>query len=599
MKRLFVLCFMFFSFSFANAQYWSDYVLEKGFNSRDYFLQPHRIISLQTKNIDPGLLGIRPDSLSEISYQPARLSFLKGNKLYMDLKGSEDQFLVMPNYIYPMYSYDNAYFLPPYMARYVERKLQPMLSIVYLGNISEKLLPGFKYGLSYELIHHQGSYYEYLPIWYYGAYDAFGMRAETNKDFPELPVDVKRDGLDEKSETSHFMDAYLSFSLGKYLSLGAKFSRTQTELSGDYLRLNNYDDPGSQNQYLSRYLNERSNEASLTQNEYSAGLIFKPTPNREIGVWAGLIEGDHTQNVFELDSSFYSWGDPTSQEHFSRSSSQHLTNSDWLHKGTTRFAGLHGTLPMQRDISFKFRFEYSKSDQDLENGNAMSDTSHHHYRYRYYQDNQLYNYIYSSKFSDNRIGDGEKKNEKKIAAIGLVVPLYKNSQLSVGLFGEKNTSDLIIYEDTEVIRFRNQETETPYQTPEMITKIEDKTVRFTKGNNITRIALPVAMDFYIGYGFTAHLGAVKQFYKFETDEVVDIWYRSDSTFTVNPKGNFIESKPERIDRYKATPTRRSESSTDFSLGLSFQPTNLVRFDVAMGTEWTDLKYWQFAIMLNL
>ena len=107
------------------------------------------------------------------------------------------------------------------------------------------------------------------------------------------------------------------------------------------------------------------------------------------------------------------------------------------------------------------------------------------------------------------------------------------------------------------------------------------------------------MDFYLGYGFTAHLGAVKQFYKFETNEVVDIWYRTDSTFTVNPKGDFIETKPERIDRYRATPTRRSESSTDFSLGLSFIPTSLVRFDVAMGTEWTDLKYWQFAILLNL
>lgn len=599
MKRLVVLCIIFFGFSFVNAQYWSDFVLEKGFNSRDYFLQPHRIISLQTKNIDPGLLGIRPDTLSEISYQPARLSFIKGTKLYIDLKGSEDQFMVMPNYIYPMYAYDNAYFLPPYMARFAERKLQPILSIIYLGNISEKLLPGFKYGLSYELIHHQGPFYEYMPIWYYGAYDAFGMRAESSKDFPELPINVKRDGLDEKSETAHFMDAYLSFSLGKFLSLGVKYSRTQTEINGDYLRLNNYDDPSSQYQYLSRYQNERSTGASLNQNEYSAGLIFKPTQNREIGIWAGLIEGDHTQNVFELDSSFYSWGDPSSEDYFSRSTSQHVNNSDWLHDGTTRFAGIHGTLPMQRNISLKFRFEYLKSDLDLENGNSMIDTSHHNYRHRYYQDDQLYDYIYSSRFSDQRFGDGEKNNEKKVAAIGLVVPLYKRSQLAIALFGEKYTSDLLMYEDTEVIRFRNQETETPYHTPELVTRIEDKTVRFTKENSISRIALPVAMDFYLGKGFTAHLGAVKQFYKFETDEVVDIWYRTDSTFTVNPNGNFNETKPERIDRYRATPTRRSESSTDFSLGLSFIPTSLVRFDVAMGTEWTDLKYWQFAIMLNL
>ena len=229
----------------------------------------------------------------------------------------------------------------------------------------------------------------------------------------------------------------------------------------------------------------------------------------------------------------------------------------------------------------------------------MQDTSYHHYRYRYYQDDQIYDYIYSSKFSDNRDGDGEKSNTQKVAAIGLVVPLYTNSQVSVGLYGEQTVSELLMYEDTQVIRYRNQETETPYHEPEMVTRFEDKTLRFDKNNKISRIALPVAIDFYLGKGFTTRIGMIKQIYEFKTDEVIDIWYREDSTFTVNPDGNFIEKKPQRIDRYRATPTRKSETSTDFNLGLSFQPSQLVRFDVAMGSDWSDLKYWQFAILLNL
>ena len=164
MKRFFILFIILTCVQVSNGQYWSDFVLEKGFSSRDYFLQPHRILSLQTKNMNIGLLGIRPDSLSEISYQPARLSHIQGSKLYIDLKGSEDKLIIQPSYIYPMYAYDNAYFMPPYMPRFAERKLQPMLSIIYLGDVSEKLLPGFKYGLSYELIHHQGTFYEYVPI---------------------------------------------------------------------------------------------------------------------------------------------------------------------------------------------------------------------------------------------------------------------------------------------------------------------------------------------------------------------------------------------------------------------------------------------------
>lgn len=599
MKRFLFLLLFCASVSAGQAQYWRDYVLEKGFNPREYFLQPHRIISLQTKNVDVGLLGIRPDSLSEISYQPARLSFIRGTKLYLDMKGSEEKFVILPQYVYPMYAYDNAYFFPPYMARYAERKLQPMLSVIFIGDIAEKWLPGFKYGFSYELIHHQGPYYESVPIWYYGAYDAFGVRAEANKDFPELPVNLKRDGLDEKSETAHFMDAYLSFSVGKFLSLGAKVSRTQTAISGDYLRLNNYDDTGSQSDYSSRYLNRKGNEASLSQNEYSAGFIVKPTQNREIGFWAGIIEGDHSQNVSEADSSFYAWGDPSSQDHFSRSFSNHSNQSNWLHQGKTRFGGIHGNLPVRRGISFKFRFEYLKADLDLANGDTMIDTSHHHYRYRYYKDNQIYDNIYSSKFSDERTGDGREDREKKEGTVGLVVPLYKNSRLTLGLYAERTTGQTTVYEDTKVIRFRNRETETPYGSPEMARELEDKTLRFTKENNMLRVALPMAMDFYLGKGFTAHFGAVKQFYKFETDEVVDIWYRTDSTITVTSTGSTGENKPQRIDRYRSSPTRKSLSSTDFSLGLSYQPTNLVRFEVAMGTEWLDLKYWQFAILLSL
>jgi hypothetical protein len=181
----------------------------------------------------------------------------------------------------------------------------------------------------------------------------------------------------------------------------------------------------------------------------------------------------------------------------------------------------------------------------------------------------------------------------------LVIPIYKRSELSVALFGEKIEETLLMYENTEVVRFRNQETETPYQTPELVTRVEDKTLKFEKSSKITKIALPVAMDFYLGWGFTARVGAVKQIYEYKTDEVIDIWYRTDSTFTVNPNGTLIEAKPERIDRYRATPAKRSETSTDFNLGLSFQPSRLVRFDVAMGSDWSDLKYWQFAILLHL
>ena len=599
MKKIFSLIIVLTVVSSASAQYWSSYVLEKGFSSRDYFMNPHRILSLQTKNLDIGLLGIRPDSLSEISYQPARLAQIYGTKLYVDLKGSEDKFVLQPDHIYPRYAYDNAYFFPPYMARSAERKLQPILSIIYLSDISKQLLPGFKYGFSYELIHHQGTFYEYVPYWYYGAYDAFGMRAESNQQFPELPINVKKDGLDEKTETAHFFDVYMAISLTDFLSLGAKLGRIQTEITGDYLRINNNDDPGSQNNYKSNYFNERNNDAALEQNEYSAGLIFNPSAEREFGIYGGWIKGKHTQNSTEHDSSFYSWGNPDIEDYFSRSSSAHNNNSRWRHEGTTRIAGINGRLPTKKNAALKFRFEYLKTELELENGDTMTDTSFHHYRNRYYQDNQIYNNIYSSMFSDNRTGIGEQTSTKKIGAVGLVIPFYTKSRLTLSLYGETSVINHKMLEDTWVKRFRNQETETPYQTPEQQIGLEDKTLRLDKRDKMTRIALPVAIDFYVGKGFTLRFGVVKQILKFETEEVIDIWYRTDSTTTIRPTGTFIETQPERIDRYRATPTRRSSTSTDFRLGLSFQPSKLVRFDLAMASKWSELEHWQFAILVNL
>ncbi|MFQ5633076.1 MAG: hypothetical protein ACE5I1_30275, partial [bacterium] len=144
MKRLLFIIVIALCPATLSAQYWTDYMLEKGFDARDYFLHPHRIISLHLKNIDPGLLGIMPDPLSEMSFQPAVLSTISGSRFYLDLKGKSNEPKEFKHRVYPMYDYANSLFLPPYFARPVERKLEPLLSAVYIGNVASKLLPGFK-----------------------------------------------------------------------------------------------------------------------------------------------------------------------------------------------------------------------------------------------------------------------------------------------------------------------------------------------------------------------------------------------------------------------------------------------------------------------
>jgi hypothetical protein len=598
MKRVVLFAFLALCPLALRAQYWNEYILEKGFDSRDYFLQPHRILSVNLKNIDPGLLGILPDPLSEISFQPAGLSSISGTRLYIDLKGSAENPKTFKYRVYPTYLYDNARFAPSYWGEPVERKLEPLISAIYIGDVAAKYLPGFKYAVSYELIHHQGTFYEYVPFWYYGGYDAFGVRDEASRSFPELEPNVKQDGLDEKTETAHLLDAYVSFKLAKFLAVGAKVSRVQTDIAGDYVRLNNYEDQYNQS-YRSSYLNAKKTGATIRQNDFSGGVLVAVSETRQIGVFAGRIEGDHQQSASDRDSSFYQYDSGTPNDYFGLWRYSHSSQSQWRHDGATEYAGAHGELPMHNEVAFRFRFEYQKSSVDLTNGDAVADTSYNHYRFRYYQDSTLYNSISSSRFTDDRIGEGNENVTRKSGAVGLVVPMYAKSECTVGVFVEMVESHVLMYEDAQVRRASHQHTPTPWNPVESQIGIEDKTLRLEKSTSITRLALPIAMSFYLGRGWTAHFGAIKKFDKIESDEVIDIWYRTDSTVVIRPDGSTAKNSPVRVDRYIAVPARRSESSTNFRVGLGFQPARRVRIDIGMGATPTELETWQFAVLLNL
>ncbi len=579
-----------------HAQYWSDYVLEKGFESRDYFLRPHRVLTVNLKNLDAGLLGILPDPLSEMSLQPAMLATISGSRLYIDLKGSAEKPKAPKYRVYPLYYYDNAYFAPPYCARPAERKLEPLVSALYVGDVAAKVLPGVKFAVSYELIHHQGTFYEYVPYWYYGAADAFGAESDASRSFPELQPNLKQDGLDEKTETAHLLDAYLSLKPTKFLALGAKVSRAQTDISGDYARINDYDDQNYH--YVSRYLNEKDVNAALRQNEVSAGALFT-FARRQIGFFAGRITGDHLQFAHDRDSSFYSYDDGARNDYFSRSRYSHFSASQWKREGTTNYIGAHGELPMQNDIAFRFRVEHQKSDVDLTNGDAVQDTSFHFYRFRYYADSLIYEADYGSRFGEDRQGEGKENATRTNAAIGVSLPVRENSEFTVGLIFELDESKLLVHEDAEIYRSSHQRSQTPWQAPESRIGIEDKTLRLDRATTTTRFALPVALSYYLGRGFTTHVAAIKQFLHIETEEVIDIWYRTDSLVVIRPSSVTPENPPQRIDRYRATPVRRSETSLDFRLGLSFEPSKRVRLDVGLGASPTDLETWQFAFLVSL
>ncbi len=605
MKKLAFALAAFLAFpSFVFAQYWADYVLEKGFDGRSYFLQPHRIQSLQLRNLDSGLQWIRPDSLADWTVQPALLSGLSGLKIYLDLKGRTEERFVSPWHIYPVFGYQNASFLPPYMIRPADRELKPLLSLLWLGDVSRKLLPGLKYGISYEIIHHQGPYYEYVPFWYFGAVDAFGQPVKEARQFPELPINLKKTGLDQKTETAHRFNSTLAYRVLPWLSVGIGAGLTRMNLDGNYSRFRDYSEPQSDVPYISRYLTSRRTGAKIDQKEWRAGGLFLLPGHRILGAYGGQVFGVHRQTVGELDTSSYSWGEEMSQR-FSRSLHRHTSQNFWKHTGHTSYAGLQGQLPLRQGVLFRFRAEHLRSAIDLSNGDADRDTSFSHYRWYDLTDSTVYESVYRSSFSDARSGSGGENRTKNVAGVGILIPLSSlgkvaaRSRLTIGLYGEESRRNILVFEDAAVRRFSAQDKKTRWSEPFSRWGFEDKTVRFHRNIRLRRLALPVLLDLWLGENVVFHVGAVKEFRETRVDEVVDIWYRADSLVVVRPSGKTVKSKEPRIDRYEATPVRISATQTLFRGGISFLPSHILRIDLAMRGRWLDLDAWQLALTVNL
>ena len=586
-------------------QYWADYVLEKGFDGRSYFLQPHRIQGLQVRNLDPALQWIRPDSVTDWTLQPALLSSLTGTKLYVDLKGKTEERMVSPWHVYPAFGYENALFIPPYMARPVNRELKPLLSVLWLGNVSQTLLPGLKYGLSYELIHHQGPYYERVPIWYYGARDAFGQYMEAARKFPELPINLKKTGLDQKTETAHLFNAVLSYRLSRWLSAGIGAGFTRMDLDGNYTRFNDYSQPSREPPYTSVYFNSKTTAARLDQHEMRAGVVLTLPGNRSLGLYGGRVSGAHTQESSELDTSRYQYGDDPGKLPFSRSLHRHESVSHWRHEGASNYFGLNGILPVRDGVLLRFRAERHQANTDLTNGDVASDTSFSHYSWYDSQNDRKYHNVYRSAFHDRRNGDGTERVTRTLGGAGLVIPVpslgkpARPSTLTIAFFWQENRRTLEDYEDARVYRFSAQDSATPWSVPYTRTGVEDKTVRFRKNVRISSLNLPVMLDLWLGRHVVLHVGAVKSFRETRVDEVVDIWYRTDSLTVIKNGTTTTETKPERIDRYEATPVRQSSADMIFRGGISFLPTRILQIDLAMRGRWLDLDAWQLALLVNL
>src|SRR6056297_1623709 len=115
MKKIIAAMTLLSSLCFAQYGYWGHYLLEKGYEENINFMQPHRKLTMEMEAVGEEMLGLFPDTLSNMSINPALLAGIRNGQLQIDFANQKPEEPIY-NYFYsPHYDYAlNARFLPPY-----------------------------------------------------------------------------------------------------------------------------------------------------------------------------------------------------------------------------------------------------------------------------------------------------------------------------------------------------------------------------------------------------------------------------------------------------------------------------------------------------
>ncbi len=537
------------STAFAQYGYWGHYLLEKGYEENINFLQPNRTLTIEMEAIGEEMLGLFPDTLANMSVNPALLAGIRNDQLQIDFANQKPAEPVYNHYYYPCYDYAfNARFLPPYYQAIERQEISPLLRLI--SAFRHKTLP-LNFALSYELTKHTGNYYEnYTYGGYRYGWDAFNEQvSDVAVNAPEL----RSAGEDTKTKLAHMLDLYSAWQISADFSAGLKLSYFYDNIDGDYRSFNRHN--SYENDYENYYDNHDSRENMIEQYEITTGINYTKEKT-SLGVSGGWIFGEDNQQRTRMDTSWY-FDDYQDQQNFdlhyyNDNSSQH--NEAWKHDGNTGFLSMNFKNSIQ-EYNLMVRMEYLKNNTDITNSGRSLDTSFYEYA-TYYSD-----YYYRKTISGtDEIQRGTGDIDRTEKTIGVAVNSGDETKnFTIGLIYQEYAKDQQVTENS--VRHRSSQQILEFQhITRWQEQDEDLNLIFNSSEKISHFKIPVSFLFQSEKGWRFRTTLTKIIGSREADERILINYKD---FYYKDYVTNSEITDHKNELYLGTPEKESIDRIQF------------------------------------
>ena len=347
-----------------NAQYWRERVLEQSFEQQNFFFKPTYLNPYGLGNFAKTTPGLINDPMLNLIINPADLycDSTRNSYLYMDFRSIHN---VKDNqsYAYPLYGYSDMradYSYYPFYYPESRKELMPVFSAALLTRPFSKSGSGLFLGLTYQAVMQDDDYYA-VPQDIYRSNIGQDYAGNKTADESDVPIVDKYSGEDKMHQLGHFFTFFSGYDLSSNLQLGLKINRTIFDRDGAYGSQNLWDSYYRAD-YSSYWYNMESRDQKYDHWDVAGGIKFNFTNKVSLGITAGYLWGDVTQNMANVDSSYYGYGEVNTTKEWSLYQKSGASTKYWHHKGKDYYGGADLSYKIDESKTLKFYYKYNKQD---------------------------------------------------------------------------------------------------------------------------------------------------------------------------------------------------------------------------------------------
>jgi hypothetical protein len=569
MKKYLLILIFLLSYSLNFAQYFSEYVNEKGFEHSSLFFKSHFLNTFGLYRFSEVAVGLIDDPFLNIYLNPANFSdSLNSNVLlYLDFRGDriEPSIVAIPERD-AIYSGRIAYYpTDPRWYSLTRKEPEPIFSFGILGYPFGKKFKNIFLGGTYQLIHKQERFYS-VPSLIYAA-EKSAIVAEEGR--TNIPIIDRSYGKDQMLHSGHLFSTFLGYSISDKLNLAISSNGVVSLRDGIYISSQNN---GRIIDYESKYYNNQERKQDYEHLDFSGGLQFYFTPDFYSGVKVGYLFGNAKQNYSIVDSSLYKYDAVSNNKwnYYKRGS----TNQTWNRDGNTLYGGINFSMNLESGKKVVGYYRYTQNDVDLKNTSSVVDTSYNFSTGTNYDD-KPYQYRYGYSIYDNRTGKGNRKEIVHETMFNFKWQLG-SSVVSAGVYVslnemEVNSSEPVIAKHLlDYYNIYNKDTTSKY-----ILLSEKKQLKWKYESSNWSIHIPILLKVQLTKNWSAMFGV---------NRILNSWNIKEQTIAYFDKREKTEDGKYKVDtNFAERYTEPEQKITEDYTGLigSFEVTVSQQFKIRL------------------